>query len=56
MVFGDSPILKFEIGHSLEVANVVCDYGCIEAQRMGRDHGIENADWVALRFEMRPEK
>ena len=55
MVFDDRPILKSEVGDSLEVAYVVCDYGRIEAQGVGRNHGIENADWVALRFEKVPE-
>ncbi len=55
MVFGDGPILKFEVGHSLEVANVVCDYGRIEAQRVGGDHRVKNADWVSLRFEVSPK-
>lgn len=55
MVFGDGPILKFEVGHSLEVADVVCDYGRIEAQRVGGDHRVEDADRVSLRFEVSPK-
>ena len=55
MVFGEGPILKFEVGHSLEVADVVCDYGRIEAQRVGGNHGVEDAYWVSLRFEKVPE-
>lgn len=55
MIFGDCPILKFEVGHSLEVANIVCDYGRIEAQRVGGNHRVEDADWAALRFEVRPK-
>ena len=55
MVFGDGPVLKFEVGHSLEVADVVCDYGRIETQSVGRDHGMENTNWVALCLKMRPE-
>ena len=48
LVVGVSPVFQFEVGHSLEVTDVVGFYGCAKAQCLGRDHGAGNANRVAI--------